>query len=395
MRVGVLGGGQLGLMLADSVIRLGHDIEMYEPTPGASCERRLTAVTNAPWEDLEQLGAWFDRCDVVTYESENIPAEPLRALGPRATDKLRPGLHVLEVVQDRVKEKRFCTRAGLPCADYRVLEDIRELPSVAADFGFPFILKTATGGYDGKGQFRVEGLRDLGELAPLRNHAPGRWVVEEIVDIVVEVSCIVARQRTADGDRVQTFPIFENDHRDHILDVTVLPARITEAQAVAARDVAIEAARQLDAEGLITVEFFFVREAGRAAGLEVDGLHLRVNEFAPRTHNSGHVSRKACTLSQFDQLARLLVGLEPGVPRTLPGGWAMAQMLGEIWEAQDRTGPLDLSAWSHHPDVLEVFDYGKTAVRTQRKMGHLIAHGLDADGADGAARAFRDALCAR
>ncbi len=395
MRVGVLGGGQLGLMLAESVHALGHDVAIFAPGPGTPAERRLPDVTVAPFEDTEALSTFFARCDVVTYESENTPVAPLRAVGERALAKLRPGLHVLEVVQDRTREKAFCVRTGLPCAAHRVLDDIAELPRAASEMGFPFILKTARGGYDGKGQYRIDGLRDLGELPPLRDHAPGRWVVEEVVDLVLEVSCIVARRRTPEGEQVEAFPIFENDHRDHVLDVTVLPARITPAQAELARGLAIEAARALDVEGLLTTEFFLVRDPGRGPACEVDGLHLRVNEFAPRTHNSGHVTRRACTLSQFDQQARLLLGLPPVPPRPLPGGHAMAQLLGEVWLAQDRQDSLDLASWAHHLDVLEVYLYGKQGVRPKRKMGHLIARGIDAAGAESAALAFRDALMAR
>ena len=393
MRVGILGGGQLGVMLAESLYALNAEVALYEPAKGSPAERRLADVTCAAWDDAEALFAFFARCDVVTYESENIPTDPLRALPESEQRKIRPGLHVLEIVQDRVEEKRFCARAGLPTAAFRALEEISELPGAAAELGFPFILKTARGGYDGKGQWRVEGLRDLASLPPLRDHAPGRFVIEEVVDLALEISVIVGRKVLPGGrDAVCAFPVFENDHRDHVLDVTVVPARITEDQAATATGLAVHAARELGVEGLITAEFFLCRSQGQGGAAEVDGLHLRLNEFAPRTHNSGHVTRKSCTLSQFDQLARLLVGLEPGEPLLLPGGYAMAQLLGEVWEAQGREGMLDLTVWKAHPDVLEVNQYGKTAVRTKRKMGHFIARGDDADGAERAARAFRDAI---
>jgi len=393
MRVGILGGGQLGLMLAESLYALSADVAIYTPGGGTPAARRLADVTEAEWHDAAALEAFFARCDAVTYESENIPVDPLRALSQAAQRKILPGLHVLEIVQDRVEEKRFCQRAGLPTAAFRALESISELPGAASELGFPFILKTARGGYDGKGQWRVEGLRDLASLPPLRDHAPGRFVIEEVVDLALEISVVVGRRRLPDGqDAVCAFPVFENDHRDHILDVTIVPARITEDQAATATGLAVHAARQLDVQGLITAEFFLVRGQGQGRAAEVDGLHLRLNEFAPRTHNSGHVTRKACTLSQFDQLARLLVGLPPGQPRLHPGGFAMAQLLGEVWQAQDRQGMLDLSVWDAHPDVLEVYAYGKREVRTQRKMGHLIAQGDSADAAESSARAFRRAL---
>jgi len=392
VNVGVLGGGQLGVMLAESLHSLGAHVRVYAGSLDCPAGKRLPDVTIAAFDDVQALLAFFQSCDSVTYESENIPAGPLLALPEAEQAKLKPGIHVLQVVQDRVEEKQFCARVGLPTVAYRALEHIEELPGAAADIGFPFILKSATGGYDGKGQYRVNGLRDLGELAPLRLRAEGRWVVEEVVDLVKEVSCIVARQRTADGDRIQVFPPFENDHRNHALDVTLMPAQVTESQARVMTGLAIEAARQLDVDGLLTTEFFLARSPGAGGVGEVDGLHIRVNEFAPRTHNSGHVTRRSCSVSQFDQLARLLVGLAPGLPVPFDGGFAMVQLLGEVWEAQGRTGPLDLSALVDHSAVLEVNQYGKSEVRRDRKMGHVISTGPTALAAKAAGVAFRGAL---
>ena len=389
MRVGILGGGQLGCMLADSLHALGARIAFYEPAAAAPAHARFADATCAPFEDSAALAAFFDRCDAVTYESENVPTAPLEALGPRATDKLRPGLHVLRVVQDRVEEKAFFARSGLPCADTRALATIAELPGVASEIGFPFLVKTAQGGYDGKGQWRVDGLADLGALPPLRAGAPGRFVVEEIVDLVAECSVIVARSTVGGHERVEVFPVFENRHRKHILDLTLLPAGLTARQQALATALAVETARALDATGLLTVELFLARSPGRAAPCEADGLHLRLNELAPRPHNSGHVTRRACTVSQFDQLARMLVGLPPAPVATHPGGWAMAQLLGAVWG--DRPA-LDLAPWAAHPDVVEIMDYGKAEPRPDRKMGHLIAAGPTAEAAEEAALRLREAL---
>jgi 5-(carboxyamino)imidazole ribonucleotide synthase len=380
-------------MLAESLLRLDADVGIYEPTSGSPCEQRLAGVTVAPWDHPSRLASFFDQHDVVTYESENIPTAPLRALGAAALAKLRPGLRVLEVTQDRVEEKRFCHGRGVPTAAFRVLDDIRKLPEVAAEFGFPFLLKSARGGYDGKGQYRVRDLHELGGLRPLRENAPGRWIIEEVLDLALEVSVIVGRRRLPEvGEESLAFPVFENAHVDGILDLTVLPARVTDVQRSAVVDVALRLARALDVEGLLTVEMFFATGPGRGDAAEVDGLYLSVNEMAPRTHNSGHVTRRGCNVSQFDQLAWLLLGGSPLPVSTLPGGFAMAQLLGEVWQAQGRTGALDLAPWATSPQVLEVFQYGKRHVEARRKMGHLIAWGPDADAAEVFARAFRDAL---
>lgn len=389
MRVGILGGGQLGCMLADSLHALGASVAFYEPAAAAPAHHRFSDTTCAPFGDPDALASFFERCDAVTYESENVPTAPLQALPGRAIDKLRPGLHVLRVVQDRVEEKAFFARCGLPCADTRALASIAELPSVASEVGFPFILKTAQGGYDGKGQWRVDGLAALGALPPLRAGAPGRFVVEEVVDLAAECSVIVARAIVDGAEHIQVFPTFENRHQRHILDVTLLPAALTPRQQALATALAVRAARELDATGLLTVELFLARTPGRGAPAEADGLHLRLNELAPRPHNSGHVTRRACSLSQFDQLARVLIGLPPAPVSTHPGGWAMAQLLGEVWG--DRPS-LDLSAWAAHPAVVELMDYGKTEPRPDRKMGHLIAAGDSAQAAAEAALALRGAL---
>jgi len=391
INVGILGGGQLGLMLAEPLQQLGATVHIYDPNPKVLSLSKLANVTTAPWDDLQALREFFERCDVVTYESENVPAGPFFEAG--VVDKMRPSISVLEIVQDRIREKTFLANAGLPHVAFRSLHNIDELPGVLAKFGYPAILKSATGGYDGKGQYRLNGPEDLADLPPLRDGAAGWWVVEEVVDIALEVSCVVAIGE--DGEE-QTFPIFENDHRNHILDVTVAPARIPDTVAEEVHKVALVAARRLGVVGLITVEFFLLHTPGRYEGESmVDGWHLRINEFAPRAHNSGHVSRKSCTFSQFDALARILTRTPIGTPTSLPGGFAMGQLLGEVWQAQGRTDALDLAAWSRHPDVLEVFQYGKSGVKAKRKMGHYITRGNDSDAAEAAARAFRDDLMGR
>lgn len=388
-RVGILGGGQLGCMLADSLHALGAQVAFYEPDPSAPARSRFADTVSAPWTDSPALAAFFDRCDAVTYESENIPIEPLLQLTDAATAKLCPGLNVLRIVQDRVEEKAFFQRHDLPCAHTLALSEIGELPSAAAQVGFPFILKTARGGYDGKGQWRVNGLGDLGALTPLRESAPGRFVVEEVVDLLGEISVIVARTVDHGDERVQVFPVFANDHVHHVLDLTTVPADLTELQRGLASALAVRAARAIDLRGLLTVELFLARSPGRGSAALADGVHLRLNEMAPRPHNSGHVTRRACTISQFDQLARMLVGLPPEQPHLHPGGWAMAQLLGEVWG--DRAD-LDLAPWASHPGVVEIMDYGKVQVRPARKMGHLIATAPTTAQAQALALACRDDL---
>ncbi len=386
-RVGLLGGGQLGLMLAESLHALDAEVHVFDPDPTAPARARLPRVETHGWADLDALGPFMDRCDVVTYESENVPSQPFRVLERQG--RLLPSIEVLETAQDRIVEKQFLARAGLPHVLHEAVTAREDLPAAAERMGYPFILKTARGGYDGKGQHLVRSPEDLATVLahPDTTRATSAgWVLEEVLDIALEVSCIVGR--SADGD-VIAFPLLENAHSEHVLDVTVIPARVPEAVSAALRDQALRAARALELVGLLTVEFFLTRTPARGPGLTVDGLTLFVNELAPRPHNSGHVTRRACTFSQFDALARILVGLPLTEPRLLgPGTFCMGNLLGDVWLAQDRR-VLDLSAWRHHPAVVEVYLYGKEQPQARRKMGHFLTYAPDADQAIAAAAAFR------
>lgn len=389
-RVGILGGGQLGTMLAESLFALDAPVAIYDADASApACVRFKDAVV-APWSDAAAVQAFATRCDVVTYEFEHIDAAPLRALkdGP----PIVPSVHVLETAQDRAKEKAFLRDAGLPHVHFAVARSKEELQREARAFGWPFILKTVRGGYDGKGQFHIAGHEDLEAaiLALEERKSEFHCVLEQIVDLALEASCIVAR--SGEGDEV-VFPLFENAHSGHILDLTLVPARLPPAVARVIQDLALKTARALDLRGLLTVEFFIGRKpAKRSHGVEQDGLSIYVNELAPRPHNSGHVTRNACTYSQFDALARVLAGV-PLVAPELEGdaSWCMGNLLGDVWIAQGGTR-LDLSCWKDHPNVVDVVLYGKREPRARRKMGHFVTKGRTPEEAIESARAFREAL---
>ncbi|GMU58528.1 MAG: N5-carboxyaminoimidazole ribonucleotide synthase [Myxococcaceae bacterium] len=374
--VGILGGGQLGLMLAESLDRLGQDTVILEPDPDAPCATRRANVIARPYDDAEGLADLFSRARVATFDSENIPAGPLE---PYAA-KLAPSLRVLEVSQDRAKEKTFLSQAGFRAVAFRVVPPGGDVQAAARAFGLPCIAKSALGGYDGKGQ---HALRTEADVAALPKEAPGGWVLEEALTLAAEISCIVAR----DGySHAFTFPVFQNLHSRHVLDLTVLPAGVSKAFQEEARAVASGIAAVLEVRGLLTVEFFI--------GTGRDGVErLYVNELAPRVHNSGHVTRQACTVSQFDALARILSGVPVVEPRLHSGAWCMGQLLGDVWLAQGREGgALDLTAWKDFPDVIDVYVYGKRRARAGRKMGHFVVHGATPEGVTARALAFRDAL---
>ncbi|MFT3712588.1 MAG: ATP-grasp domain-containing protein [Archangium sp.] len=374
--VGVLGGGQLGLMLAESLDRLGQAVVVLEPDADSPCAQRRSNVIAKGLSDAEGLKEFFSRVDVATFDSENVPFEPLK---PYAA-KLVPSLRVLEVSQHRVKEKTFLRDGGFRPVQFVVVRAGDDVRAAVRAFGLPCIAKSVLGGYDGKGQFKLRTEEDVARLP-----SGGEWVLEEILSLEAEVSCLVAR----DARGSVTFPVFENLHTDHILDLTVLPARIAQKWQDEARVVASGIAAALDVRGLLTVEFFI--GAGR------DGeRRLYVNELAPRVHNSGHVTRQACTVSQFDALARVLAGVPVVQPELHRGAWCMGQLLGDVWLAQGRAGgELGLDAWKDFPDVVDVYVYGKREARKGRKMGHFVVHADTPERALERAQAFRQRLSAR
>lgn len=373
--VGILGGGQLGLMLAESLDRLGQGVVVLEADADSPCAQRRSNILVAKPDDAGALQDFFRRVDVATFDSENTPAAPL---APYAS-QLVPSLRVLQVTQDRAKEKTFLRDAGFLTVQFDVVPPGADVKAAARAFGLPCIAKSVLGGYDGKGQFRLKTDADVDALPA---SAAGGWVLEEVLTLELEVSCVVAR----DARSAVTFPIFENLHAHHVLDLTVVPARVEQALQDEARKVADGIARALELVGLLTVEFFI--------GTGRDGARrLYVNELAPRVHNSGHVTRQACTLSQFDALARILAGVPVVQPEIHRGAWCMGQLLGDVWLAQGRDGgELDLSAWKDFPDVVDVYLYGKREARVARKMGHFVVHADTPERAMDRARLFRQRL---
>lgn len=389
MKVGILGGGQLGVMLAEALERLSVEFALYDPDPVAPAAQRWPEhTTTGNWDNLERLATFFDMSTVITYESENVLTAPFHALN--VADRVFPALDVLETVQDRIREKTFLSRNQLPHVAFRALKDIADLPRVAPEFGYPFIVKSARGGYDGKGQYRIENEDQLSALPPLKAGVAGWWVIEEIVDIALEVSCIVGRDQK---ETEITFPLFENLHRNHILDLSSTPARIPDDLAEAITEVALEAARMMNVQGILTVEFFITKTPGVLNTMRQCGeWYFGVNEFAPRPHNSGHVTRAATQHSQFDVLARILTNHPLETPKFVDTHfYCMGQLLGEVWIAQEQQ-QLDTRLVAESPEVVELMDYGKKTIRAQRKMGHYIVKGDTIDDALDKAIAFRTRL---
>lgn len=387
-RVGVLGGGQLGMMLAHAVHRLGHGVSVYEPSPEAPACSQLANVVTAPWTDAKRLESFLGSCDVVTYEMEHVDTTALAGLAE--SHKLIPAIRVLETAQDRAKEKEFLRDHGLPHAAFEVAHGPAEVREKAVRLGFPLVMKTVRGGYDGKGQLRIDHDEALSR-ATAALAADSLVVLEELLDLDMELSCIVARD--AEGKHV-TFPLFENVHEHHVLATTLMPARVATPLADAVKNAAGQTAEALGVTGLLTTEFFVSRSPGRrGTSLAVGDQHLFVNELAPRPHNSGHVTRVGCDISQFDALARILVGAPLASPRLRSDdrSYCMVNLLGDVWldEAQRS---LDLAPLADAPGLLELVLYGKREPRPKRKMGHLAVEGTDPAEAVRRARDLREKL---
>ena len=339
--IGILGGGQLGRMLSVAASRLGYACHIYEPgaAPAGDVAR---LVTTAPYEDEAALRAFAASVDVITYEFENVPTSALDLL--ESLRPIRPNRRALAISHDRIPEKEFLNGLGLQTAPFRAVGSEADLATAVADLGCPSILKTTRLGYDGKGQVRLESAADVPAAWAAMEGAAA--VLEGFVDFQREVSVIAAR--SLDGS-VACYDPGENVHQGGILRTTTVPAKLSPGQRTDAVLLAARILNALDYVGVMGVELF-VTPAG-----------LVVNEIAPRVHNSGHWTQNGCTVDQFEQHIRAVVGLPLGDG----GRYADVVMENLIGADLDRV-----------PDLLAARDvavhlYGKGDARPGRKMGHV------------------------
>jgi 5-(carboxyamino)imidazole ribonucleotide synthase len=351
--LGILGGGQLGAMLLAEARRMGYRVHAMDPDPECPCAARADRFVAAPLSDADAALRMAEGCDVVTIETEHVSAEVLDAL---ARDRLvRPGAPVLRNIHDRLAQRRFLAAHGLPQPAWAAVDDAASLADAVAKVGVPAILKTRRGGYDGKGQVRLRSASDAAE-AWRRQPVPG--VLEAFVPFEKEVSVVLARG--ADG-AVAAWPVTENVHRDGILHTTAIPAAVPDGLAREALALATRTVEALGHVGVAAVEMF------------VAGGRLLVNEVAPRTHNSGHVTLGAAATSQFEQHLRAVCGLPLGDPSLLRPA-AMVNLLGDLWPggAAPAWGPVLAEP------AARLHLYGKKAARPGRKMGHVLVLAGDA-----------------
>lgn len=360
--LGVLGGGQLGRMFAIAARRLGYRVHTLDPASDTPTAHVADRAVIAPYEDVARVREFAGGVDVVTFEFENVPAQAAAAAAE--VTLVRPNGGALAVAQHRLREKDFLSGRGLPVAPYGPVRSEADLLAACARVGMPAVLKTAALGYDGKGQVALRSGDDPRAAWAALGHAEA--ILEAFIDLQREVSVIGARG--VDG-ATAFYPVFDNTHRNHILDVTVAPADIPGALARQAVEVTRDVLEGLDYVGILCIEFFITRD-GR----------LLVNELAPRPHNSGHLTFDACVTSQFEQQVRAVCGLPLGATDLLKPA-AMVNLLGDVWQY----GEPDWAAALAMPDV-KLHLYGKASPRPGRKMGHLTV--MASTTADARARAL-------
>jgi 5-(carboxyamino)imidazole ribonucleotide synthase len=371
--IGILGGGQLGRMLVHAAQSLGYRTHVYEPSGPSPAGAASDRETCAPYEDMPTLKEFARSVDVVTYEFENIPAEPLALIAGRAG--LHPSASVLRICQNRWREKAWLRDNGFPHARYaEALEG--DIAAAAAQLGLPCVVKTADFGYDGKGQMKISTAEELARAAAIFRGR--RCVVEEWVEFEREFSVICAR--TQDGE-TRTYPAAENIHENHILGISIVPARIARSVEAQGQALAVAIAERLGIVGLLAVEMF-----------ELDGGDILVNELAPRPHNSGHWSIDGCETSQFEQHVRAICGLPLG-PVGAHNPTVMVNILGDAWKWEDGrvVGEPDWSAVLSEP-AAKLHLYGKPEPRPGRKMGHFTVQGADVGATLALARSIRSRL---
>ncbi len=348
--IGILGGGQLGRMLALEARRSGYRVAVFtDEQPGCPAGLLADIEINAAYDDTNALALFLSKVDVVTAEFENIPDACLQAV--EAQKPLRPSRKAIHTTQHREREKLFLREQGIACAEFRIVETLEQLETAVQQLGRPCVIKTAAFGYDGKGQAKINADTDLATAwqAFEGHHA----VVEQWVPFACEISVVGAR--SVDG-RMAVHGVLENHHAHHILDLTIAPARVSPEIADQALELWEAVAVGLDYVGTMAVEMF----------VTTDGRVL-VNEIAPRPHNSGHYSIDACRTNQFQQQMRAVCGLTLGDP-TQHTPAVMINLLGDVWSAE--TSHPDWSPVLNHPRA-KLHLYGKATARAKRKMGHI------------------------
>ena len=350
--LGMLGGGQIGGFFAEAALRFGYKVSVWDPSPNAPAKRFASVAFDAPFDDLDTLRQFADVSDCASLEWENVPVSLVDRL--EKLIRVRPGSKSLALAQDRTKEKHFLAENHIPVTEYAVIKKPSELGTVQLEL--PWIVKTATLGYDGHGQWRISNSQDIACTESVLK-GDGPWVVEQVVPYKIELSVVVGY----DGKtKLVAFPPTENIHENGILRISISPARISEETEKRAQDLAQEVVRNIGDTGVFCVEMFL---------LEND--ELLVNEIAPRPHNSGHHTIDSFTVSQYELQIRALVGLPLVNPQQITPS-VLLNVLGA--EYTNLADPCSTNLILKNENA-RIYSYGKLDVRPGRKMGHIMFSG--------------------
>lgn len=359
--IGIFGGGQLGRMMAMAARGMGYRILVLDPDPGCPARFIVDGCIEAAWDDSRGAAMLARGCDVVTLEIEQIGEHSMASAATFCP--VRPGGALLAIVQDRIEQKNWLRKHGFPIGDYRAVRSLDEVRAAIHDLGGRCFCKSATGGYDGRGQGKV-GFSG----SPTENDVQGAWealgegpgVVEKAIELEREISVMVARSPSGE---VKVYPAAWNHHENQILHWSVIPAAISPGMEASARRIAAEIAETFQLEGLLAVEMFVTKDA-----------QLLINELAPRPHNSYHQSERACVTSQFEQAIRAVCDLPLGdIDVVQPA--AIANLLGDEWLNSDGSPRQPAFDKALAVPGVRLHLYEKLKPRKGRKMGHLSAVG--------------------
>ncbi len=369
--IGVFGSGQLGRMFAIEARKMGYRVHTFSPGSDTPTGQVADIETSAPYEDLDAVRTFARSVNVVTFEFENVPASAVESAAEFVD--VHPKGEILHTTQNRLREKTFLSADGFPVTPFRSITAIEDLYLACGEIGMPAVLKTAGFGYDGKGQAIIRTTDEIDAVFAALAGQEG--VLEAFVDFEKEVSVVCARDHNG---AFAHYGVIENEHSNHILDVSFAPAIMTERSHAEAIDIARDIAETMGYVGTLCVEFFITRDD-----------RLLVNELAPRPHNSGHLTFDACVTSQFEQQLRSVCGLPLGSTELYRPA-AMANLLGDLWE----NGEPDWAASLAERD-LKLHLYGKVEPRKGRKMGHITAMARSVTEAVSSVKLARSAMLAQ
>lgn len=347
--IGILGGGQLGRMMALSAKQMGYKVAVLDPTANCPCAQVADIHIEAKYDDLNGAKRLADVSDVITYEFENVDRDIASYLEEQAY--LPQGAQLLSITQDRAKEKEAIELSGVPVARYQVIESKEDLIAAVQTIGYPSVLKTCRGGYDGKGQLKLTNKEDLNEAITWLKEDQ-TYVLEQWISFECEISVVFSRDQNGE---VTTFPVSENRHENQVLRQSIVPAKVSSEVIEKAERAAIKIAEVYEIIGTFAVEMFVI------------GDEIIINEMAPRPHNSGHYTIDACNVSQFEQHIRAICGL-PLLPVYQVNSATMINLLGD--EINLVVEEVSRLSYAH------LHIYGKEGIKPGRKMGHVTFVGV-------------------